>query len=84
MASMQQAMKENESAVKRQVLLLHPPRRGRIKRLVFACLFRSFKALVGKIFGFLLGRTATCTPASNHKSPPLSSLSRWGWRKKSS
>ncbi|KAI6691829.1 hypothetical protein NL676_019539 [Syzygium grande] len=67
MAPMQEAMKEKESAGKRQELFLHPPsRRGRIKRLVFACVFRSFKALVGKIFGFLLGRNPMRTPTSNH------------------
>ncbi|KAI6691824.1 hypothetical protein NL676_019534 [Syzygium grande] len=68
MAPAQEAKKEKESAsVKRQELLLHPPpRRGRIKRLVFACFYRSLKALVAKIFGFLLGRTAgTRTPTSN-------------------
>ncbi|KAI6691826.1 hypothetical protein NL676_019536 [Syzygium grande] len=71
MASMQEAMREKELAGKRQELLLHPLRRGRIKRLMFACLFRTSKALVGKIFGFLLGRTATCTP---HVRSPATSL----------
>ncbi|KAL3729000.1 hypothetical protein ACJRO7_033573 [Eucalyptus globulus] len=83
MAPMQEAMKEKGSAVKRQELPLHPPQRGRIKRLVFACLFRNFKALVSKISGFLLGRNEKCAPTSNHKSPPSSSLPRWGCRKKS-
>ncbi|KAI6691823.1 hypothetical protein NL676_019533 [Syzygium grande] len=63
---MQEAMKEKELAAKRQELLLRPLRRGRgqVKRLIFACLFRSFKALVAKTFGFLLGRNATYTPTS--------------------
>ncbi|KAL3729004.1 hypothetical protein ACJRO7_033577 [Eucalyptus globulus] len=66
MAAIQEAMKEKELAVKSQELLLHPPRRGRgrVKRLIFACLFRSFRALVAKIFGSLLGRNARCTPTS--------------------
>ncbi|KAL3729003.1 hypothetical protein ACJRO7_033576 [Eucalyptus globulus] len=81
---MQEAMKEKESAVKRQEPPLCPPRRGRIKRLVFTSLFRCFKALVGQTSGFLLGPTATCTPTSNHKSPPLYSLPCWGCGKESS
>ncbi|KAI6691822.1 hypothetical protein NL676_019532 [Syzygium grande] len=66
MAAMQEAMKEKELAVKRQELLLHPPRRGRgrVKRLIFACLFQSFKALVAKTFGFPLGSNATHAPTS--------------------
>ncbi|KAI6691816.1 hypothetical protein NL676_019526 [Syzygium grande] len=85
MAYMQEAMKEKESAVKSQEVFLLPPRRGRIKRLIFAHLFRSFKALVAKILGFLLCRnTRTCAPTPNQKSPLLSSLTRWGCRKKSS
>ncbi|KAI6691831.1 hypothetical protein NL676_019541 [Syzygium grande] len=84
MAPMQEDMKEKESALKRQEVLVPPPRRGRIKRLVFACVFRSLKALVGKTFGFLLSREAMCTPASNHKSPLLASLTGWGCKKKSS
>ncbi|KAL3729006.1 hypothetical protein ACJRO7_033579 [Eucalyptus globulus] len=78
---MQEAMKEKESAVKRQEPPLCPPRRGRIKRLVFTSLFRSFKALVGQTSGFLLSPTAPCTPTLNDKTPPWSSLPRWGCRK---
>ncbi|KAL3729001.1 hypothetical protein ACJRO7_033574 [Eucalyptus globulus] len=73
MAAMQEAMNEKELMVKSQELLRHPPMRGRgrMKRLIFACLFRSCKALVAKISGFLLHRTATYT--SHHKSPLSSS-----------
>ncbi|KAL3729002.1 hypothetical protein ACJRO7_033575 [Eucalyptus globulus] len=73
MAAMQEAMKEKELVVKSQELLRHPPMhgRGRVKRLICACLFRCCKALVSKISGFLLHRTATYTP--HHKSPLSSS-----------
>ncbi|XP_056168378.1 uncharacterized protein LOC115662453 [Syzygium oleosum] len=77
MACMQEeAMKEKGSAVKSQEALLLPPRRGRIKRLVFACLFRSFKAPVAQLFGSVLGCSA---PAADQK-PSRSSSSlapRW-------
>ncbi|KAL3729012.1 hypothetical protein ACJRO7_033585 [Eucalyptus globulus] len=62
---MQEAMKEKEPAMKSQEALLLPRRRGRIKCLVFACLFRSFEALVAEIPGFLLGRDTTCGPTSS-------------------
>ncbi|KAL3729009.1 hypothetical protein ACJRO7_033582 [Eucalyptus globulus] len=59
MDAMPEAVKEKELAARRQELLLHPPRRGRIKRLVFECLFGSLEALVGRSIGFLLGRNRT-------------------------
>ncbi|KAI6691812.1 hypothetical protein NL676_019522 [Syzygium grande] len=77
MACMQEeAMKENGSAVKSQEALLLPPRRGRIKSLVFACLFQSFKAPVAQLFGAAL----RCGAPTADQKPPRSSSSlarRW-------
>ncbi|KAI3427452.1 Fe2OG dioxygenase domain-containing protein [Psidium guajava] len=78
MAAMKEALKEKkEVAVKSRGLLLHPPRRGRgrVKRLIFACLFRSLKALVAKILACLLSRNATQRKLPRHK-PPLPSSPR--------
>ncbi|KAL3729010.1 hypothetical protein ACJRO7_033583 [Eucalyptus globulus] len=69
MACMQE---EKEPAVRSREVLLLPPRRGRIKRLLFARLFRSIRALVAKILGSLLGRDSTPAPTS----PLVSSLTR--------